>query len=80
MTPQAALLFLVCLACWTRFSAARLIYADRNVYSVPSRLIGEQVEARLYLNRVEVWYGQKKVLTTGAQHAFRNQRRPEQCP
>lgn len=31
------------------------------MYSVPSRLIDEQVEARLYLNRVEVWYGQKKV-------------------
>jgi hypothetical protein len=31
------------------------------VYSVPSRLIGEQVEARLYMERVEIWYGQKKV-------------------
>jgi hypothetical protein len=38
-----------------------LIYVDRNVYSVPSRLIGEQVEARLYIDHVEVWYGQKKV-------------------
>jgi hypothetical protein len=28
---------------------------------VNSRLIGEQVEARLYLDRVEVWYAQKKV-------------------
>ena len=26
-----------------------------------SRLIGAQVEARLYLDRVEVWYGQTKV-------------------
>jgi hypothetical protein len=31
------------------------------VYSVPSRLIGEQVEVRLYMDRVEIWYGQKKV-------------------
>jgi len=38
-----------------------LIYVDRNAYSVPSRLIGEQVEARLYMDHVEVWYGQKKV-------------------
>jgi hypothetical protein len=38
-----------------------VIYADRNVYSVPSRLIGERVEARLYLDRVEVWYGQQRV-------------------
>jgi hypothetical protein len=34
---------------------------DRNAYSVPSRLIGEQVEARLFMDHVEVWYGQKKV-------------------
>jgi Mu transposase, C-terminal domain len=44
-----------------KVDSGSLIYADRNVYSVPSRLIGERVEARLYLNRVEVWYGQKKV-------------------
>ena len=44
-----------------KVDSGSLIYADRNMYSVPSRLIGEQVEARLYLNRVEVWYGQKKV-------------------
>jgi len=31
------------------------------VYSVPSRLIGEQVEARLQMDQVEIWYGQKKV-------------------
>ena len=38
-----------------------LIHVDRNAYSVNSRLIGEKVEARVYLDRVEVWYGQKKV-------------------
>ena len=38
-----------------------LIHVDRNAYSVNSRLIGEKVEARLYLDRIEVWYGQKKV-------------------
>jgi len=46
---------------WVRVDSGSLIYADRNVYSVPSRLIGEQVEVRLYLDRVEVWYGQTKV-------------------
>jgi hypothetical protein len=46
---------------WVRVDSGSLIYADRNVYSVPSRLIGERVEVRLYLDRVEVWYGQKKV-------------------
>jgi hypothetical protein len=44
-----------------RVDSGSLIYVDRNVYSVPSRLIGEQVEARLYLDQVEVRYGQKKV-------------------
>jgi hypothetical protein len=44
-----------------RVDSDSLIYVDRNVYSVPSRLIGEQVEARLYMEHIEVWYGQKKV-------------------
>jgi hypothetical protein len=44
-----------------KVDSGSLIYADRNVYSVPSRLIGEQVEARLLMDHVEVWYGQKKV-------------------
>jgi hypothetical protein len=44
-----------------KVDSGSLIYTDRNVYSVPSRLIGEQVEARLYMERVEIWYGQKKV-------------------
>jgi hypothetical protein len=38
-----------------------LIHVDRNAYSVNSRLIGVRVEARLYLDHVEVWYGQRKV-------------------
>lgn len=44
-----------------KVDSGSLIYVDRNVYSVPSRLIGETVEARLYMDHVEVWYGQKKV-------------------
>ena len=44
-----------------KVDSGSLIYADRNVYSVPSRLIGEQVEVRLFMDRVEVWYAQKKV-------------------
>lgn len=34
---------------------------QRNTYSVHSRLIGELVEARMGMDRVEIWYGQKKV-------------------
>ena len=44
-----------------KVDSGSLIYVDRNVYSVPSRLIGEQVEARLFMDHVEVWYGKKKV-------------------
>jgi hypothetical protein len=44
-----------------RVDSGSLIHADRNAYSVNSRLIGELVEARLYLDHIEVWYGQKKV-------------------
>ena len=32
-----------------------------NTYSVNSRLIGEHVNIRLYVEHLEVWYGQKKV-------------------
>jgi hypothetical protein len=38
-----------------------LIHVERNAYSVNSRLIGERVETRVYLDRIEIWYGQKKV-------------------
>jgi hypothetical protein len=44
-----------------KVDSGSLIHVDRNAYSVNSRLIGEKVEARLYLDRIEVWYGQKKV-------------------
>jgi hypothetical protein len=44
-----------------KVDSGSLIHVDRNAYSVNSRLIGEQVEARLYLDRIEVWYGQRKV-------------------
>ena len=43
---------------WIRGS---LIHVDQNTYSVPSRLIGERVEVRLYVEHVEVWYAQKEV-------------------
>ena len=34
-----------------------------NTYSVHSRLIGEWVEARIYAQRIEIWYAQRKVET-----------------
>jgi hypothetical protein len=44
-----------------KVDSGSLIHVERNAYSVNSRLIGERVEARLYLDHVEVWYGQRKV-------------------
>jgi hypothetical protein len=42
-----------------RVEAGSIIKVQSNIYSVASRLIGERVEARLYAERVEVWYAQK---------------------
>jgi hypothetical protein len=44
-----------------RVDTGSTIRVEGNVYSVASRLIGEWVEARLYAERVEVWYAQKRV-------------------
>jgi hypothetical protein len=44
-----------------KVDSGSLIHVERNSYSVNSRLIGARVEARSYLDQVEVWYGQRKV-------------------
>jgi hypothetical protein len=44
-----------------RVETGSTIRVEGNIYSVCSRLIGEWVEARLYAERVEVWYAQKEV-------------------
>jgi hypothetical protein len=37
------------------------IRVNHNVYSVDSRLIGEGIKVRLHMDRLEIWYGQKRV-------------------
>jgi hypothetical protein len=44
-----------------RVNSGSLIAVERNSYSVNSRLIGELVEARVFADRIEVWYGGQKV-------------------
>jgi hypothetical protein len=44
-----------------RVNSGSLIAVERNSYSVNSRLIGELVEARVYPERIEVWYGGQKL-------------------
>jgi transposase InsO family protein len=46
-----------------RVTARSTIHVKHNVYSVPSRLIGEMVRVRIYDDRVEVYYGGKHQLT-----------------
>ncbi len=35
------------------------IHVERNGYTVPSRLIGEYVEVRMYVEHLEVWYARQ---------------------
>ena len=52
-----------CLKVRCRVNAGSLIHIHRNAYSVHSRLIGEEVEAQLFADRVEVWYADRHVDT-----------------
>ena len=57
-----------------RVGPSSTIRAKHNVYSVPSRLIGEQVEVRIYAEKLELWYGQRRLeemprLKGGYQHS-----------
>jgi hypothetical protein len=44
-----------------RVNTGSLIVVERNSYSVNSRLIGEIVEARVFSDHLEVWYGGQKM-------------------
>ena len=39
------------------------IRVNHNVYSVDSRLIGERIQVRLFIDHLQIWYGQKKIDT-----------------
>jgi transposase len=53
----------------SRFSTIR---AATNTYSVSSRLIGEEIELRLYAETIEVWHGQRLVATMERQRGRGN--------
>lgn len=46
-----------------RVGPGSTIRVQKNVYSVHSRLIGERVTARLYAEKIEIWYAQQVVET-----------------
>ena len=53
----------------TRFSTIRVV---ENTYSVSSRLIGEEVDLRLYAETIEVWHGQRLMATMDRQRGRGN--------
>ena len=50
---------------WSRWSgkvsAFSTVNVKHNIYSVDSRLIGEQIDVRAYAEELEVWYGGQKI-------------------
>lgn len=44
-----------------RVGPSSTVRVNHNTYSVHSRLKGEWVEARIYAQHIDIWYGQKKV-------------------
>ncbi len=46
-----------------RVGPGSTVQIQHNTYSVHSRLIGEWVQARVYAEKVEIWYSQRKVDT-----------------
>lgn len=48
---------------WPRVGQGSTIQVKKNTYSVPARLIGERVEARIGADRIEVWYAGSQVQT-----------------
>lgn len=45
----------------TRVTTNSTITVRHNTYSVPSQLIGEQIDLRVYAERIEVWYGGSRI-------------------
>jgi hypothetical protein len=48
-----------------RVSEYSTIRVLRNTYSVPSQLMGEEVRARVFEDRIEVWFGERLMETMG---------------
>jgi hypothetical protein len=46
-----------------RVGPSSTIRVNHNVYSVDSRLTGERIKVRLFMDHLEIWYGQKRVDT-----------------
>jgi hypothetical protein len=49
-----------CKTITTTVGPSSTIRVNHNVYSVDSRLIGERIKVRLFMDHLEIWYGQKR--------------------
>jgi hypothetical protein len=47
--------------CQVKVSSASTIVVEHNIYSVDSRLIGENVEVRIFAEHLDLWYAQRKI-------------------
>jgi Mu transposase, C-terminal domain len=47
----------------TTVGPSSTIRVNHNVYSVDSRLTGERIKVRLFMDHIEIWYGQKRADT-----------------
>jgi hypothetical protein len=61
LRPLPALRLEACRRLRCRVDSGSLLHVERNRYSVPSRLIGEVVEVRLYAEHLDVWYAQQRL-------------------
>ncbi len=52
-----------CKKLWVRVGPSSTIRVNHNVYSVDSRLIGEWIQVRLYVEHLEICYGQRCIET-----------------
>lgn len=68
LRPLPARRLEICKRLAVTVTSGSLIHVQNNVYSVNSRLIGERVEVRIYLEHLEVWYGQRLVETLPRLH------------
>ncbi len=50
-----------CKTSTTTVGPSSTIRVNHNVYSVDSRLTGERIKVRLFMDHLEIWYGQKRV-------------------
>jgi hypothetical protein len=63
LKPLPAMRLNDCKKLKVRVGPSSTVHVQHNTYSVHSRIIGEQVDVRLYADHLEIWYAQKLIET-----------------